>query len=619
MSSLKQIAAAFTQLAFTVVGYIIAGPIGAFIGSVIGSFAAKALFGSGKRGTDNSISKVNVRVNEPIRWLHAGWLKAGGAVLFAEHDSAGNLWYLVVHGDTILGPTDRQYMLDDVLVTLDGSGNVLTKDFRLKNNKKKDPAETDGEGVGYVQVWTTTYTASDPTPPAIAALAAAFPGKWTSDHKLVGTTYSVVKMKALDIEHRHKIYRWRGPLGLGEPSIAIIGKWHFAYDPRDVTQTLGDPTTYKFTRNAELIWAWFRTHRYGRNKPESSINWDMVAEQADVCDEVVTGISGDHVRYQCDASIPEDRQRSDAEQAILLSMDAQLVFDEDGKCWARAGRYETPTLTLYRNRDIVAMEGVEADNGESETQGVIVRFTDPNAKYEIQPSAPWYNPLYYTPGEAATFAVIDIPEIQDHNQAMRIAKAIGMRQQPLWKCVPTTGLRGLKAMRERIINQLYDNVFTGDCEIVTQVEVDESGQLCRFGLVPVDEDRWTLLPGEEQGQPIADEGDPTDPPDVPTGVTLAYVAGQITAEFDPPTRDDVTFEFQYVVTADIATDVWIDMTVQMADTIAYSGVVPSGVAYTVRWRAVSGSGLPSAFDDDEIDVPPEELILDGGDPDTEVG
>src|SRR5690606_12921784 len=99
---------------------------------------------------------------------------------------------------------------------------VVQKDYRLQNNKNKDPATADGTGVGYIQIWTTSYSESNPTPPRISALDAAFPSKWTSDHRLVGTTFSVVKMGALPLEHRYKIYKGRGPLGLGEWAISLV-------------------------------------------------------------------------------------------------------------------------------------------------------------------------------------------------------------------------------------------------------------------------------------------------------------------------------------------------------------------------------------------------------------
>jgi hypothetical protein len=557
--------------------------IGLVAQGVIGLFTPKP-------GTKSDVGRVNVRVAEPIRWLNAGRCKQGGAVLFAEFDTAGNLWYLLVHSDSIL-VEPLQICLDDIPVTLDGSGFVTNKEFRL--TAKKEAVTTDGAGIAYVQVWTTTYSESNPTPPAISALAGAFPSKWTSNHKLVGTTYSVIKMNALKNEDRYKLYKFRGPLGLGEPSMAIVGKWSHAFDPRDEDQINGTPTTYLFTRNAVLQWAWFRTHRYGRNKPRSSINWDKVAEQAEICDQVVEGLVGDHVRYQCDISIADDQARINAEQDILMTMDAQLVFDDDGKVWPRVGYYEAPTLVLTRNRDIIAMESLEAQDGESETQGVIVRYTDPDADYAVQPSAPWYNPLYYNEGEAATFLTFEALAIQDHNQAMRIAKAIGMRSQPLHRIAPTMGLRGLKARQERIANLNYDNTFAGEYEITSPVEVDPVGIICGTTMVPVDPDRWDLLPGEEKPKSVTGDIDESDPPDVPTGVTLALANGRLEATFTPPAREDIGYEFQYIPTADLANDTWATMTTRMDDGFAYSGTVVANIDYTIRYRAIAASGRVS--------------------------
>jgi hypothetical protein len=583
---------------------ITSGFLTSLIGSTVlavGLYGVQSLLmGSGNRGSDMEAGKVNVRLPEPPRWLAAGQVRMGGGVLFAEFDASGNFWYLIVHADSILTDT-IQYYLDDIPVTLDGSGFVQNKEFRLKSNKDKDPAEVDGEGDDYIQIWTTTHTETNPTPPAVAALASAFPGVWTSDHKLVGTTYSVIKMTALPIEHRYKIYKWRGAIGVGEPAVSIAGEWSNVYDPRDETQTLGDRSTYKPTNNAALIWAWFRTHKYGRRKSESSINWDRIAEQADICDEVVSGLDGNTVRYRCGIGIPENKQRVIAEQEILMSMDGQIVFDDDGKTWCRAGHWYTPTLALYRNRDVIAIESVEARNGESETQGVIVRYTDPDARYTVQPSAAWLNPIYYVPGENPQYLTVDILSIHDHNQAMRVAKAIGMRSQPLHKIAPTLGLRGLRARQERIANLNYDNTFAGDYEIVTPVEVNSTGVICGMGMVPVDEDRWNLLPGEESPKPVIDGSSSAASYPAITGESLAYTDGLIVLTLPALPRPDALYRAQYIITSEITgadADPWLEMTLN--GTVATSGPVMEGTGYTVRYRYVTGSGNGPAWEVDTI-------------------
>lgn len=574
--------------------------LAAVIGSVIvatGSFLIQSVLGGGRgRAPDMDAGKVNVRIPEPPRWICSGRVRQGGGVLFAEFAPNGDLWYLVVHSDSIL-TSAPSYMLDEEPVTLDGSGYVYQKDFRLQTNKEKDPATSDGQGEGFVQIWTTTYSETDPTPPRITALDGAFPSMWTSDHRLVGTTFSVVRIKTLEIEHRYKIYRWRGPLGMGEPAISVIGDWDNVYDPRDPEQILGDRSTYKPSRNAALVWAWFRTHPYGRKKPETSINWSKIAEQADICDEMVTGIEGTQKRYEAGVSIVDSKRRTDAETEILLTMDGQIMFDDDGKTWCRAGNWYTPTLSFSRNRDIMAMESVEAQDGESETSGVIVRYIDPDANYTVQPSAAWLNPIYYDPLTTPNFLTVDILGCHNHNQAMRLAKAIGMRSQPRHKIAPTVNLRGLRAREERIVTINYDNTFAGDYEIAAPVELDGSGIFTRFGAVPVDPERWTLLPGEESPKPVVDGtvGGESFPPI--TGETVDIVDGAILITFPAQPRPDATYVAEFILTSEITGSVhdpWTPMSVNV--TTAVSPVITQGVSYTVRYRYVTGSGRGPAWE-----------------------
>lgn len=584
--------------------------LGAAIGAVVlaaGLTAIQAIIGGRRQAPDMDAGKVNVRIAEPPRWICAGQARQGGGVLFAEFAPNGDLWYLVVHSDSILtGPPS--YFLDDTPVTLDAQNYVRQPEFRLIDKETAasdifggksvwDPATEMDEGSGYVQIWTTTYSETDPTPPRITALDAAFPSQWTADHRLVGTTFSVVRVCALELEHRHKIFRWRGPLSMGEPAVSIVGDWSNMYDPRDPTQTLGDRSTYKPSRNAALVWAWFRTHPYGRNKPESSINWDRIAEQADICDQSVVGLQGTQPRYQCGASIVDSKRRVDAEIEIMLTMDGQIVFDEDGRTWCRAGYWETPTLSFSRNRDIMAMSTVEAQDGESETHGVIVRYMDPDANYTVQPSAAWINPIYYDPLTSPNFLVVDILGCHNHNQAMRLAKGIGMRSQPLHKIGPTINLRGLRARQERIVNINYDNTFSGDYEIAVPVELDGAGVFTGFGAVPIDENRWTLLPGEEIPKPVVDGSTAGEayPPIV--GETVAVVDNAIQIDFPAKPRPDASYVAEYIRTSEITgseNDPWIPMAINI--NTATSGPISEGVSYTVRYRYVTGSGRGPAWE-----------------------
>lgn len=61
------------------------------------------------------------------------------------------------------------------------------------------------------------------------------------------------------------------------------------YDPRDGTQTLGTPSTYKYSDNPALCIAHALTNAWGVALPTSAIDWTSVASAANDCDMAVTG------------------------------------------------------------------------------------------------------------------------------------------------------------------------------------------------------------------------------------------------------------------------------------------------------------------------------------------
>lgn len=555
--------------------------------SLASSFLRGLLAPSG--GTNIEAAKTTVRITEPVRWLNAGLYRQGGGVVFGEFDDQGCFWWIVIHSDSILTNT-IEYYLDDILVELDSAGNVITNEFCLTPDF--DPYEGSGPRVTYFNIQTTTYSPGDPVPPSIAAFNARFPGLWTSEHVLAGTTFSVVKGNAIPFEERYKIYRWRGAFGLGEPAVSVAGEWNVAFDPRDPSQDLNDPTTYKFTKNPVLLWAWFRTHPRGRNKANSEINWQRVGEQADICDQTVNGIDGTHKRYECGIAAPEDTERNLIEQQILMSCDAILMFDDIGAAWPRVGYYEHPTVTIHRNRDIVAMEAIDNSQIEDQKQGVIVRYLEPTANYALQPSSPWRNPEYYVEGEPADYLIIDIPTCQNHNQAMRLAKIIGQRSQSNYRLGPTVGMRGLNVRNERIIDVAYDNVYSGPHEVVTPVQVDPQGIIWGFGCVPIDENRYDLLPGEELPAP-ANVGNTgmISMMDNLSGFFAEATNDIITATFTRPARADLSGQVQYVRTGFSA---FTDMTVNTINGTAFSGTLLPGL-YTVRYRTMTSGGSVSPW------------------------
>jgi len=389
---------------------------------------------------------------------------------------------------------------------------------------------------------------------------------------------------------------WRGALGLGEPSVVLVGNFSRMYDPRDVTHDINDSTTWTPSDgNAAIIWAWFRTAQYGRNRPMTEINWTKVGEQADICD--LTVLDRDSVAtplYRAGAAFPDSKPRWECEREILEAMDGFVAYDDAGLAYPVAGYYVTPTLEFTAARDIISAQTLITDDGDTAVDGVVVYYIDPAQGYTRQPCAPWQNPDWYDGTSIPNYHTEEILTCQNHNQAVRLAKAIGTRIAATQRATLGTTIKGILATRERGILLDMDATFVGEYEIVAPVEQDAQGISCGMTVVPMSSDKWTLGVGEE-GAP------PQLTPDLGLSNTVANLSGvsystpgsQIKATFSAPARGDVTAAFRYRLSG--TSDGYQYFTINMISLEAYSAVVTSGATYDVQYQAKSSAGRASAW------------------------
>ena len=182
MAKLGKILLAVAEIAAIVAVSIYAPQIGASIGlsafvstaigSIVVSLAFTALSAILFRPSVSPDPRVNVRIDAPPRWICGGRVAQGGGVVFGDFDKDGNLWYIIVHADSILS-TKINYYFDGVLLALDGTGDgegfVTTNDFCLTN--KGDPYTGSGTRVPYFYIWTRTFTETNPVPPVRSRIA----------------------------------------------------------------------------------------------------------------------------------------------------------------------------------------------------------------------------------------------------------------------------------------------------------------------------------------------------------------------------------------------------------------------------------------------------------------
>lgn len=591
------IAAGFAGSGAALGGVALTGALGA--GIAVGQFLAAnigtlVLFGAtllfqALQNRQMESSQVNFRQPNAVRRHAAGIEEVGGHVGFASYDDTGAFWYMIIHCDSEL-MTLLQVKLDSIVIEKDVDNKVTTEEFIAEESgflgfTSRKP---------FFRHWLCSFTPADPVPDMPADFLTAFP-EWTADHKLAGCTVSVVCIDPIaDEQDLGGVYRWRGAIGLGEPSVSIVGVWNRIPDPREEGFDPDDSSTWVESKNIALLAAWNRLRRQGFNMDPDEINWDLVADAADKCDVLIEDRYGqDAPRYEGGGLWDENRENKDVETDILAACDGMPMFDTEGKWFPKVGVWEEPTLTLTAARDILAMQDSEATDGESETDGVIVEYKEPDLDYVIQPCAPYRNPNYYVEGREPKYLTVKIPTCKNHRQAVTLAKAISTRSQPTRKIAPQTGLRGRRARRERIIAIDYDETITGSWQVVTPVELDAAGATAILGLVPIDANNWTLLEGEEGEKPVGEviEVDTTIPD--PTGVAIATVpvpgtggaAIRLEVSFDEPARLGDVVEVQYRT---VGASVWQAMDTSVVENVARSAAVTANVTYEWQYHMRRG-------------------------------
>lgn len=178
-------------------------------------------------------------------------------------------------------------------------------------------------------------------------LNAAFPSQWLSTARGRGTAKVCYT------------YKWgKGKTYRGPPQPTVKFKGAKVYDPRLDSTNGGsgshrytDSTTWEWSSNPMLCWAWYRMTAYGfSDDPATEINWSVVATEADKCDSSVDDKDGGtRARYTINVLLYNSQdalQRN--EQIIVDSMFGHRRFS-GGKWECLVGGWTAPAWTIGKD------------------------------------------------------------------------------------------------------------------------------------------------------------------------------------------------------------------------------------------------------------------------------
>ena len=204
---------------------------------------------------------------------------------------------------------DEIYLNDEV-VTLDGSGNVVSP---IRYN-------------GFVRIrpflGTTTQNADGDLVYETSTLAE---GRWTVNHRLLNIAYIYARFK-----YDPDVF----PNGI--PIISATIKGRKVYDPRTTTTAWSD--------NPALCIRDYLTAGFGLSQTNTQVDDASITTAANICEEVVDGED----RYTCNGSFVTGFTPSQVVSDLLTSMGGLLWYSQ-GKWRMKAAKYVTPTVTLNEN------------------------------------------------------------------------------------------------------------------------------------------------------------------------------------------------------------------------------------------------------------------------------
>jgi len=295
--------------AFTTGAFILGSALTHFLvstamGAALNALSPKPRISTSSRGY--SISGENGSALD--HQIIYGTARVGGVRIYDASTGTNNnfLHRIIAFAGHEITSYDQIYLNDEV-VTLDGSGNVIS------------PARYNGY-VRIKQYYGTDGQTADAD--LMSETASLTDGRWTSNHRLRGIAYLYVRFK-----YNADVF----PNGTPVVSATIRGRK--VYDPRTGLTV--------FSNNPALCMRDYLTAPFGFAQPSSRISDTQVTTAANICDELVDG----NKRYTCDGSFVTSFAPNQVLSDLLTSMGGLLWYSQ-GKWRMKAAKYVTPTVTL---------------------------------------------------------------------------------------------------------------------------------------------------------------------------------------------------------------------------------------------------------------------------------
>ncbi|PTX39077.1 hypothetical protein IQ03_00560 [Gemmobacter caeni] len=350
------------------------------------------------------------------------------------------------------------------------------------------------------------------------------------------------------------------------------------YDPRTETSD--------WTDNAALIIADVAQH-YG-----FAVDWDEVAAEADISDQLVTNRDGGtHRRWTINMVIDSSMTWEQVRAEMMKACDAFFYERRDGKLGFKVGYYSAPTVTLT-DADFLSISIRDRAWGSDVIGQVAVKYVEPALDYQ----------------EELTGAVVADPQgdrheepcgaINSHNQGWRVGYRWLATARPPYSVTGTIGPIGYECMEQRFLRITHEEA--GFDEVVEVSRLTRNGGSHTFSLDVVsvdagdfDPDALTLEPARPLRAVVAEDGDVVAPASL-TGEAVEGTGGVALIEWAWPVQPEDLRQQLQIRSVDAGVPDWQIVDAGEGQSSLVSTGLVDGATYEaqVRNRTPGGRGSP---------------------------
>ncbi|RNF32958.1 phage tail protein [Paracoccus methylarcula] len=367
--------------------------------------------------------QTELRQSNAPRIRHLGRVRTSGSVMFwdwAQYSGNRVLFKLIAVGQGGFSEVEQWYLNDVKVETNVGGPWVQTEPWQ-----------------GRVALRSRQGLLSQPDGGDYQILRDAFPGQWTLNHKLtdVGTYFGT--FEAVKGENIAEVYSG------GEPMVSAVirgdrclnpsgpGFWtdNPAYQLRDV---LTNPV-------------------YGALADDDIDNASFEQAATDCAEAIPLAAGGTIARYFAGGSYTLSEPLKDVAQRILDSFAGRPYITTEGKIGVRSGKWRAPNYTITEDK-IVAID-IGPGSGEFDRVTTLVpKYVAPEIDYQETTASPWDDAAAISLYGESVAQDMDLPWVQHHGQARRLAKIQMAKLNPAWRATITLRFWGLLLLEE-------ENVF----------------------------------------------------------------------------------------------------------------------------------------------------------------